>query len=217
MSSPLSQRIITRWSKVSKQILKLKGNTMKSLLAMLVLLTSVTLTLAADPDYATGAIQTSGGQPLAGVKLTFTSSQINRVVTSDANGNYRFTGQCFVIEPFDSIFTLTPVLANYTFSPSSATIFVIPCGTTSVQNFIGTLGSITSSPIDTPEFFVRQQYVDLLKREPDEGGLNFWSGGLRNCTTQACRNAERRNVMCAFIASGDYQARFTGSNITVCQ
>lgn len=185
--------------------------------SLLLILTLSLTTFAADPDYLNGNVIDSNGQSLEGVKLTFTSTQVNRIVTSEANGNYHFAGSCFAPFPFDPNFTVTPQLANYTFSPPSATIYVIPCGTPSYQGFTGTLGSITTSPLDTPEFFVRQQYVDLLKREPDEGGLNFWSGGLRACATQACRNAERRNVMCAFIASGDYQARFTGSTITVCQ
>lgn len=190
---------------------------MRVLLTFALILSFSLTTLAANPDYVNGAILDSNAQPLAGVKLTFISSTTSRVVTSTASGSYRFIGHCVEPFPFDPVFTLTPTLANYTFSPPSATIYVINCGAPSLQNFTGTLGSITSSPLDTPEFFVRQQYVDLLKVEPDEGGLNFWSGGLRGCSTQACRNTERRNLMCAFIASGDYQARFTGSSITVCQ
>jgi hypothetical protein len=30
-------------------------------------------------------------------------------------------------------------------------------------------------------FFVRQQYLDFLSREPDEGGFNAWTGVLDNC------------------------------------
>ncbi|HYP02565.1 MAG TPA: Calx-beta domain-containing protein [Pyrinomonadaceae bacterium] len=38
------------------------------------------------------------------------------------------------------------------------------------------------NPVTTsPEFFVRQQYLDFLSREPDEGGLNAWLGVLNNC------------------------------------
>lgn len=190
---------------------------LKLIFAVLMLAVTCLPVLAADPDYVTGTITDSNLAPLAGVKLTFTSSQITRVVMTDSNGNYRFAGECFVQDPFDPIFMLTPELANYTFNQPSATVFVIPCGTPTSQSFIGTLGALTTSPLDTPEFFVRQQYVDLLKKEPDEGGLNFWSNPLRACTTQACRNAARRNLMCAFIASGDYQARFKGVGITVCQ
>lgn len=185
------------------------------MIRIIVLLLLITPTTFAA-DYVSGTIVDNNLHPLAGVKLTFTSSATTRVVTSDAQGNYRFTGGCAPVG--DPVFTLTPFLANYSFTPPSAIIFVIPCSSSaSQQTFFGTLGNLTASPLDTPEFFVRQQYVDLLKREPDEYGLGFWSSILGACTTQACRNFERRHLMCAFIASGEYQARFTGVPVTVCE
>jgi len=30
--------------------------------------------------------------------------------------------------------------------------------------------SASANPIDSPEYFVRQQYLDFLSREPDQGG-----------------------------------------------
>jgi hypothetical protein len=134
----------------------------------------------------------------------------NRIVTTNASGQYSFPST-----PVGQFYVVTPQLANYTFSPSNRAFSLL--GNLSGQDFTGTLGTLTSSPLDTAEFFVRQQYVDLLKREPDESGLNFWSHDLKACTTQACKIAERRHVMCAFIASGEYQGRFTGTTITVCQ
>jgi len=35
--------------------------------------------------------------------------------------------------------------------------------------------------VSSPPFFVRQQYLDFLSREPDEGGLNAWLRVLNNC------------------------------------
>ena len=37
------------------------------------------------------------------------------------------------------------------------------------------------NPIDAHDFFVRQQYLDFLFREPDAGGFNAWLGVLNNC------------------------------------
>ncbi|HZH29228.1 MAG TPA: FG-GAP-like repeat-containing protein [Pyrinomonadaceae bacterium] len=37
------------------------------------------------------------------------------------------------------------------------------------------------NPILTHPFFVRQQYLDFLSREPDAGGFNAWLGVLNNC------------------------------------
>jgi len=37
------------------------------------------------------------------------------------------------------------------------------------------------NPILSSPFFVRQQYLDFLSREPDEGGFNAWLGVLNGC------------------------------------
>ena len=38
-----------------------------------------------------------------------------------------------------------------------------------------------SNPFETNGFFVRQQYLDFLLREPDTGGFNDWLSVLNNC------------------------------------
>ena len=38
-----------------------------------------------------------------------------------------------------------------------------------------------SNPFDNNAFFVRQQYLDFLLREPDPGGFNDWLNVLNNC------------------------------------
>jgi uncharacterized delta-60 repeat protein len=38
-----------------------------------------------------------------------------------------------------------------------------------------------ANPIDTPAFFVRQHYLDVLNREPEPSGLNDWLNILNNC------------------------------------
>lgn len=179
--------------------------------AMLLLAFSITVP-AQCPNCAPATISgtiTDGTNPLAGVVVSLSGSQ-SRIVTTNASGQYSFPST-----PVTGFYSVTPQLANYTFSPTSRSFSLL--GNLSGQDFTGTLGTLTSSPLDTAEFFVRQQYVDLLKREPDESGLNFWSADLKACTTQACRNEKRRNIMCAFIASGEYQARFTGTSTTICQ
>lgn len=172
--------------------------------------------VAAPPNVVAGNITDSNGAPLAGVTLTLSSSQMTRIVTSKADGSYGFATQ-LVPFPFDPIFTLTPLLANYSFSPPNATLFLQPGVDTAAQNFIGTLDRYNASPLNTPEFFVRQQYLDFLLREPDESGLNFWAAELKACTADSCRYQKRRDILCAFVTSGEYQARFTGPSVTVCQ
>lgn len=191
-----------------------KGQAMKIkymlLVAMLLFGYSITANAqCCAPGSISGTVTSSTGAPLAGVVMSMTGYQ-NRIVTTTASGTYYFGTL-----PINQLYVITPQLANYTFSPEYRGLSVL--GNHTGIDFTGTLGTLTSSPLDTAEFFVRQQYIDLLKREPDEGGLNFWSASLKACTTQACRNEKRRDVMCAFIASGEYQNRFTGVSTTICQ
>jgi hypothetical protein len=68
------------------------------------------------------------------------------------------------------------------------------------------------NPLDTPEYFVRQQYVDILGREPDEGGFNYWSEEILKCGADAaCANARRSDIAAAFFIEQEFQQ--TGSFI----
>jgi hypothetical protein len=61
---------------------------------------------------------------------------------------------------------------------------------------------------DEPAFFVRQQYLDFLGREPDDDGLNFWYRELTApCTpfTPDCTLIKRENVSAAFFYSIEHQ------------
>lgn len=61
-----------------------------------------------------------------------------------------------------------------------------------------------TNPIDLPEFFVRQHYLDFLNRQPDAPGLAFWVDQMTNCG-----NADllvcRINVSAAFFQSIEFQ------------
>jgi hypothetical protein len=62
------------------------------------------------------------------------------------------------------------------------------------------------NPIDTPSFFVRQHYIDFLNREPDIGGLNFWTNDINSCGSDApCIEVKRINVSAAFFLSIEFQ------------
>ncbi|HET6890956.1 MAG TPA: Calx-beta domain-containing protein, partial [Pyrinomonadaceae bacterium] len=51
-------------------------------------------------------------------------------------------------------------------------------------------------------FFVRQQYMDFLGREPDLGGLNFWSDGITVCGGDLnCRKVKMIDTSAAFFLS----------------
>jgi uncharacterized protein (TIGR03118 family) len=64
--------------------------------------------------------------------------------------------------------------------------------------------------VDYPEFmtaefnrgFVAAEYYGYLRRDPDTGGFNFWLGVLTN------NGGNSRSMVCAFLTSAEYQARF---------
>jgi len=60
--------------------------------------------------------------------------------------------------------------------------------------------------IDCPLFFVRQQYVDFLKREPDPPGLAAWLTLLNNCLP-GDTSCDRIHVSSAFFQSPEFQGR----------
>ena len=63
-----------------------------------------------------------------------------------------------------------------------------------------------ANPLDTTGFFVRQQYLDFLSREPDTPGLNFWTSNINNCSPQpTCIEIQRINTSAAFFLSIEFQ------------
>jgi hypothetical protein len=54
--------------------------------------------------------------------------------------------------------------------------------------------------------FVLMQYFCYLRRDPDETGYNLWVNVLKNKPTRDPEAA--RSVVCAFLNSAEYQARF---------
>jgi len=65
---------------------------------------------------------------------------------------------------------------------------------------------ITGNAIDTPEYFVRQHYLDFLGREPDESGFNFWSDQISSCGSDAgCAERRTINVSAAYFLSIEFQ------------
>jgi uncharacterized protein (TIGR03118 family) len=64
----------------------------------------------------------------------------------------------------------------------------------------------TTNPIDGAQFFVRQHYLDFLNREPDAGGLAFWSNLITSCGANAsCIQQQRVIVSAAFFLSIEFQ------------
>ncbi|OLE53870.1 MAG: hypothetical protein AUG51_11335 [Acidobacteria bacterium 13_1_20CM_3_53_8] len=63
-----------------------------------------------------------------------------------------------------------------------------------------------TNPIDDAQTFVRQQYLDFLGREPDDGGLAYWTGRITECgANEQCINDRRIAVSAAFFIEQEFQ------------
>ena len=70
----------------------------------------------------------------------------------------------------------------------------------------------TTNPIDSAQFFVRQHYYDFLNREPDQGGLDYWSSQITQCGSDInCINSQRIAVSAAYFIELEFQD--TGSYV----
>jgi len=64
-----------------------------------------------------------------------------------------------------------------------------------------------ANPIDDARYFVRMQYVDLLNREPDVGGWDYWTNEITSCPPEdtKCVGARRSAVSAAFFIEPEFQ------------
>jgi Domain of unknown function (DUF4214) len=149
-----------------------------------------------------GTITDADGAPIAGTTVFLSGSQMRKTIT-DARGNYRFDDA-----DVNSFYTVTPARANYDFSPALRSFSLIGDKTDAV--FTGSATGDRVNPLDTAEYFVRQQYVDVLGREPDEGGFNYWSNQILACNDDAaCIQSRRVGIAAAFFIEQEFQQ--TGS------
>jgi glucose/arabinose dehydrogenase len=147
----------------------------------------------------TGRItNSSNGNGLSGAVIRMTGGQTRKTIT-DANGNYRFDNV-----PTNGIYTIIPSRANFTFDPTERALSQL--GNTTDAPFTGIPSGSTNNPLDTPEYFVRQHYVDFLNREPDESGFNFWSDQIIECGVDpGCIDRRKVNVSAAYFLSIEFQ------------
>jgi serine protease AprX len=146
-----------------------------------------------------GQVTTPDGQPLAGVTVQMSGGATRKTIT-DSNGNYRFEEV-----DTDRFYTITPSRLNYHFSPADRSLSLV--ANTTDAAFSASADAVSSgNVIDTPDYFVRQHYLDFLGREPDESGFTFWSDQILSCGSDAtCRERRTINVSAAYFLSIEFQ------------
>jgi hypothetical protein len=131
----------------------------------------------AAPALISGIVTTSDGRPLGGVTVNLSGGHLTggaRTIT-DGNGQYRFSN----VET-DAFYVVIPGLSNYSFSPASRAFTLLANKTDAA--FTATANATpTENPLNVGDFFVRQQYLDFLGREPEAQGWLYWTAQLSSC------------------------------------
>jgi hypothetical protein len=130
-------------------------------------------------DFSTsiGAIQFAPGE---------TSKTINVPIIDDGHAEGSETFQVQLSNPSDSILGSTV----------SATMTILDNDAAGAAN-----------PLENNSFFVRQQYLDFLFREPDANGFNAWLGMLERCDQNFSPDCDRVTVSSAFFRSQEFQLK----------
>jgi hypothetical protein len=146
-----------------------------------------------------GQITDLNGEPLGGVILQLNGNSSVRTITA-ADGTYKFEN----VE-VNNFYTVTPQRSNYSFNPINRSFSLVADKTDAV--FTATPDAAqTGNPLDMDMYFVRQQYLDFLGREPDNGGLQYWTSELDKCGTDAlCLNNRRVGIAAAFFIENEAQ------------
>ncbi|HVS82090.1 MAG TPA: LamG-like jellyroll fold domain-containing protein [Pyrinomonadaceae bacterium] len=145
-----------------------------------------------------GTITDSSGAPVSGVTLTLSGTESREAIT-DSSGHYSFDN----VET-NGFYTVTPLRVNFTFSPANRSFSLL--GVHTEASFTATANGAHLNAIDTTEFFVRQQYLDFLGREPDPPGFIGWVNTIRNCAPNDT-SCDRVHVSEMFYRSQEFQER----------
>lgn len=130
------------------------------------------------------------------------------------SGTLRFaageTSKTFTVLIVDDAYVEGNETVNLALKNPSAMAFLGSPNTAALTISDNDAAQPTTNPIDGAQFFVRQHYLDFLNREPDAGGLSYWSNKIAACgTNAACITRERINVSAAFFVEQEFQQ--TGS------
>jgi hypothetical protein len=123
-----------------------------------------------------GTVSFAGGE---------TSKSFSIAITNDsyAEGNENFT------------VTISNPVGGSIGAQSNATVMIVDNDSTTGPN-----------PIDNTAFFVRQQYLDFLGREPDPPGEAAWISSINNCPPNDT-TCDRIHVSQLFFQSAEFQQR----------
>jgi hypothetical protein len=115
------------------------------------------------------------------------------------------TSLAFSVAIIDDAYVEGPQTINLNLSnPSGGALGSQSSATVTIND--NDLVPATQNPLDQPQFFVRQHYLDFLSRDADSDGLNYWTGPLNSCAGNVlCLNHAHTSVSAAFFISLEFQ------------
>jgi predicted Zn-dependent protease len=171
---------------------------------------------AAPTTLAAGRVYrfTFGGSNLAGFPLTTTAIGVTSPFMSIDPASFTREDPSFYFanpEPNYGIISFNLVVADnakfgdYTLRLRSAT------GETAYLAGALALDPYTNfvepNPLENNGFFVRQQYLDFLFREPEPEGFNAWVGVLNRCAANPSTECDRVTVSASFFRAPEFQLK----------
>jgi subtilisin family serine protease len=168
-----------------------------------------------EPDGTATVTVTRSGDTSAQASVHYATSDGTATQKGDytfAEGSLTFaageTSKTFPVFIVDDVFqegteTFSVTLSN----PQGSVIGAFSVATVAI---VDTDSGSAPNPLNNADahFFVRQHYLDFLNREPDAGGLAYWSGQITECQQPGatCNPEVRRiNVSAAFFLSIEFQ------------
>ncbi|MEO8433995.1 MAG: PQQ-dependent sugar dehydrogenase [Pyrinomonadaceae bacterium] len=116
------------------------------------------------------------------------------------------TLKTFTIPLVDDVYVEGPETVKVILSNPGSGTFVASPGAVTLTIIDNDITPAMSNPLDDAQFFVRQHYLDFLNREPDPGGLAYWTNEITKCGSDvACVNDQRISVSASFFFSLEFQ------------
>jgi hypothetical protein len=136
--------------------------------------------------------------------------------TARQQGDYELTSGTLLFAPGDTTQTFQILINEDSYVEGAETVNLTlsnPTGgaslgaqSTAVLTITDDAVELPTNPNDEAQNFVYQQYHDLLNREPDAGGLAYWTGQITQCgNDQNCLNTKRKDIAAAFYIELEFQ------------
>ncbi len=154
-----------------------------------------------------------GGTNLASVPLTTTGFSVSTPFMSidpasfarENPANYGFTDPSFGIVSFNLIVADSAKYGDYTLRlRTDAGDIAFLSGALALDPYTN---NVELNPLENNAFFVRQQYLDFLFREPEPDGFNAWLSVLNRCDVNPSPECDRITVSRSFFESQEFRIK----------